>query len=598
MPQRASPGPQSTPSTTTTSSGPVRRASIKRVKGSLIHEAQFEADEGRPYLEGFMDKYAQGFPYNWKTRYFELGYDNILRYYTTELHDPRREEKGVICITDAVVLSEHKNAPRKWFKGRENGISITSTSGRVLNLSAHSAAAQSKWLRVLAEAVDGITVSGSAPSPIPVSMAVGTDNVPAGPPPTTSPLSESSSSTHTHATASGPALEHDGGTAEPEPRAQRASSIALTMPGPPTPTPPTDSLPTPNTTTYNSGGAASGEAGNPPPGPPPFGSQPTLPSAHGTASPMLAIGEYSSHTSTCSNSTAVAATTSAPTVTPLDSDHTANPKAGGVRATNDYEVASVGGPVIAYDSTMYDVAMVGGPVTLQPESTTYDKAAPSGAPVDLHVGGEAPTLYNNASAVAPPVDVQRQESSGQPEYEIAEDSGAPPLGMSMNAVQRQATDQVEYEIAEDIGAPPLGMAAPPPPASELELSNVRQTTADEPAYAIATLPPDTEAFEMGSNPFLAATSNGTTPSTTVSTATCTPASVRASARIADWDEDDDTAEIEKQAKIAKQAVDARASFSARTRAETPNPIIPARKKKNRRESAPHPLSHRAQSTES
>jgi hypothetical protein len=339
---------------------------------------------------------------------------------------------------------------------------------------------------------------------------------------------------------------------------------------------------------------------------------------------MLAIGEYSSHTSTCSNSTAVAATTSAPTVTPLDSDHTvkdtshcyevppdastptdnvdtmssgqkANPKAGGVRATNDYEVASVGGPVIAYDSTMYDVAMVGGPVTLQPESTTYDKAAPSGAPVDLHVGGEAPTLYNNASAVAPPVDVQRQESSGQPEYEIAEDSGAPPLGMSMNAVQSQATDQVEYEIAEDIGAPPLGMAAPPPPASELELSNVRQTTADEPAYAIATLPPDTEAFEMGSNPFL---SNGTTPSTTVSTATCTPASVRASARIADWDEDDDTAEIEKQAKIAKQAVDARASFSARTRAETPNPIIPARKKKNRRESAPHPLSHRAQSTES
>ena len=43
-----------------------------------------ESDEDRPVLEGTLDKYASAFPFNWKTRYFELHHDGVLRYYTAE----------------------------------------------------------------------------------------------------------------------------------------------------------------------------------------------------------------------------------------------------------------------------------------------------------------------------------------------------------------------------------------------------------------------------------------------------------------------------------------------------------------------------------
>jgi hypothetical protein len=41
-------------------------------------------DSQRPVLEGTLDKYASAFPFNWKTRHFELGFDGVLRYYTAE----------------------------------------------------------------------------------------------------------------------------------------------------------------------------------------------------------------------------------------------------------------------------------------------------------------------------------------------------------------------------------------------------------------------------------------------------------------------------------------------------------------------------------
>jgi len=59
--------------------------SVERVApNSPQHAAVFAPDEGRPVLEGYLDKYASNFPFNWKTRYFELGFDGVLRYYTAE----------------------------------------------------------------------------------------------------------------------------------------------------------------------------------------------------------------------------------------------------------------------------------------------------------------------------------------------------------------------------------------------------------------------------------------------------------------------------------------------------------------------------------
>ena len=50
--------------------------------------------------------------------------------------DPKRVQKGAIIVTGAKIASEHKNSPKKWFKERDNGISITSVKGRILNISA------------------------------------------------------------------------------------------------------------------------------------------------------------------------------------------------------------------------------------------------------------------------------------------------------------------------------------------------------------------------------------------------------------------------------------------------------------------------------
>jgi hypothetical protein len=52
------------------------------------------------------------------------------------LSDPRRVQKGAIVVKGATIDSQHKNSPKKWFKERDNGISITSVKGRILNLSA------------------------------------------------------------------------------------------------------------------------------------------------------------------------------------------------------------------------------------------------------------------------------------------------------------------------------------------------------------------------------------------------------------------------------------------------------------------------------
>eukprot|EP00038_Savillea_parva_P013739 m.212360 g.212360 ORF g.212360 m.212360 type:complete len:363 (+) comp26089_c0_seq1:234-1322(+) len=146
---------------------PSRLVALPSRNGSIRHVAMAEDDEDRPYLEGYLDKYASSLPYNWKKRYFELGYDNVLRYYTTEKSDPKRSEKGKVVMLGANVSGEHQNTPRKWFRPRDNAISICeSKTRRVLNLSAPSAAAQSKWLRVLTEATHGIRVNSSPVSPI------------------------------------------------------------------------------------------------------------------------------------------------------------------------------------------------------------------------------------------------------------------------------------------------------------------------------------------------------------------------------------------------------------------------------------------------
>eukprot|EP00035_Acanthoeca_spectabilis_P005821 m.117716 g.117716 ORF g.117716 m.117716 type:complete len:672 (+) comp13206_c0_seq1:376-2391(+) len=637
-------------------------------------------DDQPPYLEGLLDKYAQKFPYNWKTRYFELGHDSVLRYYTTEIHDPRREQKGAVNVKDAEVAGVHKNSPVKWFKGRENGMSVTTKGGRVLNLSAPSAAAQSKWLRALWQASSGFDADtaplspiqsedDSGPIPYDAPSPGGSD---AAQPPLrpsrpsdpgvsetetdTTSTSAASTSVHTggEAAAVGGGASAEGASADHAQglRADRANSTMFKVPGPPPPSagdhagvPPPIPAPYQSPTSPKSGEAPAtttaqaptemdvldgataalppipgqATAADPPPPQPstePSGRPSAQPSTQPPTQPQpLSAAEIPAFSPVAAEARGagdyevpVDGATQEPDYDnasvqpPLPRDYdVASAGSPQPSPAPDYDTATVGGPLCAtppHVAPTYDEAAVGGPrVTAADAAPTYDEAAVGGPDAPSPKGPE-PSTYDEASAAAVPADFEPKEGfeTEAPTYEMADDSGAPPLGTPADFSPKEDPEEAEYEVAQDSGAPPLGTPAPLPPMP----ASARQTSSDEPDYAIAALPPSLSgnspfpsaqppppAAGAGSgNPFGPST-EGRGDAAVAPDATYTPAPISAASRIEDWDEDDGAEEAAKDAAVVP-LVDARQSFSAKKKENSEDkPVAPVRRKA-KRSSAPLP----------
>mmetsp|Transcript_9109 Transcript_9109/g.27546 ORF Transcript_9109/g.27546 Transcript_9109/m.27546 type:complete len:595 (+) Transcript_9109:443-2227(+) len=566
----------------TDQTAPVRRVSVDKEKNAIYGEAIFEAEHGRPYLEGFLDKYAQKFPFNWKTRYFELGYDCVLRYYTAELHDPRRMQKGWINIKGATVLGEHKNSPAKWFKGRDNGMSITCSSGRVLNLSAPSAAAQSKWLRVLKEATvaiktpdEQLSPTGSAATSPDATIATSATTpapVPCRPAPPTA--------------AAADVAGRGSGDDDQPPHDDDGRRATFSMPAPPpvapyVPTPEpeegftgaagdaADSESTPSATGGGEGGspdapraddvntvAASTPAGAPDPpcvhcddvevsAAPPAAADPDLvPSFAPAAPPEEADAEYeiavdSEAPPRVYENAATAAAAPGP-----------NDEADAAAAAALYDAAAVTDTAEA-SALVYDLAVGGGDPdaeTPREDGSVYDVAANGGPAAPDPT--EPP--YETASATA--VVADRQVNPNGAAYDVAA-AELPPRG-------------------EGEG----GVGAPRGPGADRKSP-----------YAQASMPDDADDTPIVSPHLQLHPDARTAASGSGDDGGYTPAPLNATARVSDWDEDDDAAEAAVDA-ATFPVVDARASFSARktggTAANPDQPTAPARRKKKRTAAPP------------